>query len=58
MSNDATVQIKIDDAKVIAALMEEFWRRQELSPEEERVFLTLCSLADIGRPVPEHGSGP
>lgn len=52
------ITISLADAKVITAMMEEFWQRKELSPDESRVFLTLCSLTGIGRPVPEHGSGP
>lgn len=47
----ALIGVSPDDAKIIAAMMEEFWRKHELSPEEERAFLTLCSLAGIGRPV-------
>ncbi|CDX26737.1 hypothetical protein MPL3356_60526 [Mesorhizobium plurifarium] len=52
------VVIKMEDAKVIVAMMEEFWRKHELSLEEERAFLSLYTRANIGRPVPEHGSGP
>jgi hypothetical protein len=58
MTEPPEVSIPISDAKVIADMMEEFWRLNDLSPEEERAFLTLCTLAGFGRPVPEHGSGP
>jgi hypothetical protein len=56
MANE--VPISIEDAKVITDMMEELWRRRELSDEEERAFLTLCSRAGFGRPVPDHASGP
>lgn len=39
------------EADVIRALMEEFYVKDQLEPEEIRVLLTLCSKFDFGRPV-------
>ncbi|HEU4986839.1 MAG TPA: hypothetical protein VFT89_07220 [Rhizobiaceae bacterium] len=52
------VTIKRDDADRIRAVLEEFYHRHELSPEEERAFLSLCRAGNFGRPVRDHGSGP
>ncbi|WP_164757227.1 hypothetical protein [Mesorhizobium sp. M1A.F.Ca.IN.022.02.1.1] len=52
------IQIKRDDAEVIRKLMEEFFSRHELSNEETAALHNLCRELGVGRPVPEHGSGP
>jgi hypothetical protein len=46
-----TVTIKAKDAKIIMRLVEEFYLKGELSPEETTAFLNLCSAGDFGRPV-------
>jgi hypothetical protein len=51
------VSLNADDAKTIKDMMEEFYLRGEMSPEESRAFLTLCTRGGFGRPVLPQGSG-
>jgi len=46
------------DAEILRAMMEEFFLDGTLNPDETRVFLTICTDFNFGRPVPPHGSGP
>lgn len=43
--------ISREEADIIRALMEEFYVKKALSEAERRVFLSICSRFDFGRPV-------
>jgi hypothetical protein len=50
-----SVTISRVDADIIRRLMEEFFHRHQLQPEETTALLNLCQAGDFGRPVPETG---
>lgn len=55
---DGDIHISSADAEIIRKLMEEFFLRHQLSQDETAAMHSLCRALGVGRPVPEHGSGP